>query len=100
MLHLNFDVNIIYSILFESVNIIYLILDADVDHDHYWVIGFAKGTMNLFVENILKIPELTTKNATQQLIADIGNLIYLSTFLKEALINWSYRLSLPRFIFN
>ena len=48
--------------------------DCDVDNDHYWVIGFARGTMNMFVDNILKIPELATSHATQQLIADIGEL--------------------------
>ena len=29
--------------------------------------------MSAFVENILKIPELTTNHSTQQLVADIGN---------------------------
>ena len=46
--------------------------DCDVGTDHYWVIGFARGTMNAFIDNILKIPELATNHATQQLIADIG----------------------------
>ena len=31
--------------------------------------------MNAFVDNILKIPELTTTHATQQLIADIGEFV-------------------------
>jgi len=48
--------------------------DCDVDDDHYWVIGFARGTMNVFVDNILRIPELATSHATQQLIADIDYL--------------------------
>eukprot|EP00794_Sanderia_malayensis_P016066 gene16066-17689_t len=48
--------------------------DSDVEHDHYWVMGFARGTMILFIENILKIKELSTDHSIQQLLADIDYL--------------------------
>lgn len=67
-------------------------LDSDVESDHYWVIGFARGTMNAFVENILKIPHLSTNHATQQLVADIGELEFQ---IKTS----SFKMICPNFLF-
>ncbi|XP_065068416.1 conserved oligomeric Golgi complex subunit 7-like [Rhopilema esculentum] len=48
--------------------------DSGEEDDHFWLIGFARGTMDHFIDNVLKIVELKSKNATRQLIADIDYL--------------------------
>ena len=64
---------------------VYWLLETDVEHyDHYWVIGFAHGTMQVLLENILKIQELTP-HSTRQLVADIGKCTVERTTVYKAI---------------
>lgn len=57
-----------------QLTLFYLIASSDEEYSHpsdVWISAIARGTMETYVESIMKIPRLT-EEASQQLATDIG----------------------------